>query len=144
MTYQIIYDGCCNLCTTLVQGLEQLDTGQQFQYIPMQDTTALAQLGITPEDCELGMILVNNAAPDQRWQGSDAAEEIGRLLPMGGAVVAAYRALPGLRWFGDRLYAQVRDRRYQLFGRRPAIYESPYRACVGNCQVDVQAANTLK
>jgi len=51
MTYYVIYDGNCNLCTTLVQLLERLDQGTQFQYIPMQDQQALSQFGITPEDC---------------------------------------------------------------------------------------------
>ena len=36
MKYFVIYDGNCNLCTTLVQLLEQLDKGERFKYIPMQ------------------------------------------------------------------------------------------------------------
>ncbi len=117
MTYTVIYDSTCNLCTTLVRGLKQIDRASQFVYVPMQDAATLAQWGITPQICELGMILIDNTAPEKRWQGSDAAEEIARLLPGGKGVVELYRSLPGLKWLGDRVYEQVRDNRYQWFGR---------------------------
>ncbi|MCL6434999.1 MAG: DCC1-like thiol-disulfide oxidoreductase family protein [Leptolyngbyaceae cyanobacterium HOT.MB2.61] len=129
MTYYVIYDGNCNLCVTLVQLLENLDRGRQFQYIPMQDEEGLSRLKITAQDCEMGMILVNANFPEQRWQGSDAAEEIGRLLPMGEVFVKAYRALPGMKWTGDRVYEQVRDNRYALFGKRESTYQPAYPAC---------------
>jgi predicted DCC family thiol-disulfide oxidoreductase YuxK len=126
--YHIIYDGNCNLCVNLVRVLEQLDRGDRFHYIPMQDQATLAEYGITAQDCEMGMILINADAPNQRWQGSDAAEEIGRLLPGGAAFVALYRAMPGVKWGGDRIYEQIRDNRYTLFGQRPNTYESVYPA----------------
>jgi predicted DCC family thiol-disulfide oxidoreductase YuxK len=129
MTYHVIYDGNCNLCVTLVQLLESLDKGERFTYIPMQDQPALSGFGITPSDCQLGMILIDAGAPDRRWQGSDAAEEIGRLLPAGNLFVAAYRALPGLKWAGDRVYEQIRDHRYALFGKRSATYRSAHPSC---------------
>lgn len=131
MLYHVIYDGNCNLCVTLVQLLENLDKGQQFNYIPMQDQTGLKQFGITPADCELGMILIDASAPEKRWQGSDAAEEIGRLLPLGEVFVSAYRALPGLKWTGDRFYEQIRDNRYSWFGKRDSTYEPVYKSDCG-------------
>ncbi len=135
MAYYVIYDGNCNLCVNLVKLLETLDQGQLFTYLPMQDEAGLAQLGITAADCELGMILVDAVTPTRRWQGSAAAEEIGRLLPVGNLFVAAYRALPGVKWSGDRLYEQVRDHRYTLFGKRDTTYQPQYPACVsGGCQ----------
>jgi predicted DCC family thiol-disulfide oxidoreductase YuxK len=129
MPYIVIYDGNCNLCVTLVQLLERLDQGQQFAYAPMQDQSTLTQWNITPEDCEFGMILLNAENPGQRWQGSDAAEEIGQLIPLGDFFVATYRALPGLKWAGDRTYEWVRDNRYALFGKRPSTYESSHPVC---------------
>ena len=129
MPYTVIYDGKCNLCVTLVQLLESLDKGDRFQYIPMQDPENLQRWNVTPQDCELGMILIDAEAPERRWQGSDAAEEIGQLFPLGNLFVAAYRALPGLKWSGDRIYEQVRDNRYTLFGQRSNIYHSAYPAC---------------
>ena len=62
-------------------------------------------------------------------QGSDAAEEIGRLLPLGNPFVEIYRALPGAKQVGDQVYAFVRDRRYELFGQRPSRYDSAYPLC---------------
>ncbi|MER3491561.1 MAG: thiol-disulfide oxidoreductase [Mastigocladus sp. ERB_26_2] len=133
MNYYVIYDGNCNLCVTLVQLLENLDQGNLFRHIPMQDQQTLQQWGITPQDCELGMILINANVPEQRWQGSAAAEEIGRLLPFGSIFVDAYRSLPGVKWAGDRIYEQIRDNRYSLFGKRPNTYQSVYCA-ENNCK----------
>ncbi len=135
MPYNVIYDGNCNLCVTLVQVLEKLDRGQEFCYTPMQDRDTLASFGVTEQDCELGMILIDLKAPDRRWQGSEAAEEIGRLLPFGNTFVAISRTLAGLKWAGDRTYEQVRDNRYALFGKRSAIYKPQYPACESDaCQ----------
>jgi predicted DCC family thiol-disulfide oxidoreductase YuxK len=122
MGYWIIYDGRCNLCVSLVQALEQLDQGKLFRYVPMQDHTTLSQWQITPQDCEAGMILRSDSHPQQRWQGSNAAEEIARLFPLGGAVIAAYRQIPSLKWLGDQVYGQVRDHRYAWFGARSETY----------------------
>ncbi|MGB5961105.1 MAG: DCC1-like thiol-disulfide oxidoreductase family protein [Coleofasciculaceae cyanobacterium] len=125
MNYHVIYDGNCNLCVSLVQVLENLDKGQLFDYASMQEEDTLKQFGVTPEDCQMGMILIDAQSPHRRWQGSEAAEEIGRLLPVSNVFVAAYRAMPGLKWMGDRVYEQVRDNRYTLFGKR-STYKSAY------------------
>ncbi|QDL06934.1 thiol-disulfide oxidoreductase [Brasilonema octagenarum UFV-E1] len=133
MSYIVIYDGNCNLCVTGVQMLETLDKGQLFRYVPMQDESTVQQWGITPQNCELGMILIDADAPERRWQGSAAAEEIGQLLPNGSVFVDAYRALPGVKWTGDRFYEQIRDNRYTIFGKRSSTYKSAY--CVdGGCK----------
>lgn len=126
LKYHVIYDGKCNLCATFTQLLEQFDRGNIFDYIPMQDEQTLAQFDITSEDCAAGMILIDAQQPKQRWQGSEAAEEITRLLPLGDAFIAAYRAIPGMKWLGDRSYAQIRDNRYQWFGKRDHTYKSTY------------------
>ncbi|MBD2533502.1 DUF393 domain-containing protein [Nostoc flagelliforme FACHB-838] len=133
MNYYVIYDGNCNLCVTLVRSLETLDQGKLFRYSPMQDEQTLLRWGITTQDCEQGMILIDANEPQRRWQGSDAAEEIGRLLPAGSIFVDAYRALPGMKWAGDRFYEQIRDNRYTIFGKRSNTYQSAY--CVdGSCK----------
>ncbi|MEL6816773.1 MAG: DCC1-like thiol-disulfide oxidoreductase family protein [Cyanobacteria bacterium J06598_3] len=137
--YAVVYDGNCNLCVSLVQLLEKLDKGSQFRYVPMQDEFVLAQFSVTAEDCELGMILIaldsEGKATEQRWQGSDAAEEIGDLLPMGGAFVQAYRAMPGFKPTGDKAYEFIRDNRYRLFGKRKQTYQPAYPCAEGNCKV---------
>ena len=118
MKYQVVYDSKCNLCSTFAQLLKQFDGDRTFTYIPMQDDAELAKYGITPSDCEAGMILIDNKNPKRRWQGSAAAEEIASLLPLGEAFIAAYRAIPGMKWLGDRSYEQIRDNRYEWFGER--------------------------
>ncbi|MDX2272260.1 MAG: DCC1-like thiol-disulfide oxidoreductase family protein [Cyanobacteriota bacterium] len=128
MSYTIIYDGTCNLCSNLVQFLETIDRGQRFVYVPMQDEQALVQWQITAADCQLGMIVINNQQPQQRWQGSAAVETIARQLPVGDLVMAAYRGIPGLKYWGDKGYEQVRDHRYDWFGRRSQVYQSNYPA----------------
>ena len=137
--YCVIYDGNCNLCTTLVQFLEKLDGGDRFQYAPMQDAVTLASYDITPADCELGMIVLDADNPQHRWQGSDAAEQIARLLPMGQVFIDFYRALPGMKNLGDRAYGQIRDNRYAWFGQRSQTYQSPYPICRdGACTEETQ------
>lgn len=134
--YAVIYDGNCNLCVTLVQFLEKLDRGQTFSYVPMQDEATLTQFNITAEDCEMGMILIDLDNAERRWQGSDAAEEIGHLLPMGNLFVQAYRSMPGVKPTGDKTYEYVRDNRYKLFGKRDETYLPSYPACAeGSCRL---------
>ena len=128
----VIYDGDCNLCTTLVQWLEWLDQGTRFRYVSMQETEMLQRFDVTADDCELGMLLIDEENLEKRWQGSNAAEQIGTLLPVGALFMAAYRSLPGLKRGGDRLYAFVRDNRYRLFGRRSTTYRSAYPVCESN------------
>ena len=133
MKYHVIYDGDCNLCATFAQLLEQFDRGEIFDYIPMQDKTTLAEFNITPQDCEAGMMLIDGVQPEKRWQGSAAAEEIAHLMPLGDAFIAAYRAIPGMKWLGDRSYEQIRDNRYNWFGKRDTTYKSSYPfGCKGN------------
>lgn len=135
MSYYVIYDGNCNLCVTFVQQLEQIDSAQHklrqqvklFQYIPMQDKQTLAEFSVTEADCQQGMMLINAADLTQRWQGSEAAEEIGKLLPGVDLAIDWYRWIPGLKWLGDRGYIQIRDNRYNWFGKRERTYFSADR-----------------
>lgn len=124
MVYHLIYDGNCNLCVTFTQLLEKFAQDQLFNYIPMQDELSLEKLGITAEDCQRGMILIDANYPQRRWQGSDAVEEITRLLPMGELFITTYRAFPGMKWLGDRSYEQIRDNRYRWFGKRNQTYHA--------------------
>lgn len=125
MKYHVIYDGNCNLCVNLVQLLESFDQGQYFAYTPMQDEDIINSLSVTSCDCEKGMILIDTET-NQRWQGSDAAEEIARILPSGSWFVNIYQGLPFAKDTGDRLYAMIRDNRYKLFGQRLHTYRSKY------------------
>ena len=127
--YAVVYDGNCNLCVTLVQVLEKLDKGDRFTYVPMQDEATLTRFNVTAQDCELGMILIDQEDPQKRWQGSDAAEEIGHLLPMAKPFIQTYRALPGAKPTGDKAYEFIRDNRYGLFGKRKETYQPAYPVC---------------
>jgi predicted DCC family thiol-disulfide oxidoreductase YuxK len=124
--YTVIYDGRCNLCVSLVQILEQLDRGQQFVYLPMQDEKALSYWQITPSDCQAGMIVIDNAEPNRRWQGAAAAEQLATVFPLAAPLLAIYRQVPGVKPLGEQVYAQVRDNRYAWFGGREGLYESVY------------------
>lgn len=124
MAYLIIYDGDCNLCSNLVQQLEQWKRNQPFFYAPMQDTATLERHDLTPIDCERGMIVIDLDTREQ-WQGADAAEKIGLLLPLAKPLIQLYLSIPGLKLFGDGIYTQVRDHRYDWFGKRSQTYWSP-------------------
>ena len=127
MSYYTIYDGDCNLCVTFVQQLEQVDRGKLFQYIPMQDDRTLNELGVTAADCEQGMMLIDADDLSRRWQGSEAAEAIGKLLPGVNLAIDLYQWVPGLKWLGDRGYLQIRDNRYAWFGKRDRTYLSTHQ-----------------
>lgn len=118
MLYQIIYDDHCNLCSTGVDILKRLDVQGLFDYIPMSDTFALQTFNLTPASCEIGMYLIDTQQPERRWQGSEAVEKITQLLPGGDLFINLYRAIPGAKWLGDRTYEQIRDHRYEWFGRK--------------------------
>ena len=127
MSYYAIYDGDCNLCVTFVRQLEQVDRGRIFQYVAMQDERTLSQLGVTATDCKQGMMLIDADDMSRRWQGSEAAEAIGKLLPGVNLAIDLYRWVPGLKWLGDRGYLQIRDNRYAWFGKRARTYRSAYQ-----------------
>ncbi|GAB4225283.1 MAG: hypothetical protein Kow0049_02880 [Stanieria sp.] len=126
MKYHVIYDGNCHLCVTFTQLLEQFDRGNLFDYIPMQNEATLKQFQVTTDDCQMGMILIDAEQPEKRWQGSNAAEEIIRILPMGEVFINIYRSLPGIKFIGDGVYEQIRDNRYTWFGKRNSTYHSAY------------------
>ena len=126
MSYAVIYDGDCNLCANFVSILENLDRGRLFCYTPMQDQETLQQFEVTAADCEMGMILIDRGDRTKRWQGSEAAEEITRLLPTGNALISAYRAISPLKALGDASYIKIRDNRYRLFGKRDRTYQTAY------------------
>lgn len=138
MVYCVIYDGQCNLCVTFTQLLEKFDQGTLFQYVPMQDEATLKKFEITAENCQMGMILIDLEYPERRWQGSAAAEEIVRLLPMGQLLVAAYQSIPGLKLFGDATYEQIRDHRYEWFGQRETLYQPSYPFGCNHTKKDVK------
>ncbi|MFP4134971.1 MAG: thiol-disulfide oxidoreductase DCC family protein [Halothece sp.] len=116
MFYHVIYDGNCHLCFSLVQQMEKIDQGAQFDYIPMQDQATLNQFGITEKDCELGMILIEVMQP----------KKLPVNFPLATGLIELYRKIPGFKNVGDNLYEQIRDHRYQLFGKRKQTYHSPY------------------
>lgn len=111
------------MCVTLVQALERWDQGGQFVYTPMQDARIFDHFALTPQNCTLGLFLVDLDQPEVRWQGAAAVEEIGRRLH---AWIDLYRALPGFQTVGEGLYGLVRDTRYALWGRRDQTYWSCY------------------
>ncbi|MDX1978523.1 MAG: DCC1-like thiol-disulfide oxidoreductase family protein [Pseudanabaenaceae cyanobacterium bins.68] len=134
--YLVIYDGKCNLCVNFVKALTHLDQGHTFRYLPMQDQVALAQWRVDSGSCAAGMILLELANPMNRWQGSAAAEQIGEILPIANLLLKAYRGLPGLKQWGDRAYAQIRDHRYQWFGERDLyVSELLPPACETSCDL---------
>jgi len=126
MSYAVIYDGDCNLCANFVRILESFDRGRLFCYVPMQDDETLRKFEVTATDCEMGMILIDRHDLTRRWQGSEAAEEITRLLPTGNTLIATYRAISPLKALGDASYIKIRDNRYRLFGKRDRTYQTAY------------------
>ena len=140
MQYLVIYDGNCNLCSTLVQQLERWEKGQIFRYAPMQDQATLQRYSLTQEDCDRGMIVINLKNSKERWQGANAAEKIALLLPPARPFIQLYQSIPGLKAFGDAAYGQIRDHRYDWFGKRSKTYWS---SIVPESQVDLEGLSAI-
>lgn len=121
----VIYDGNCNLCTTFVKLMEQVEGGKLFRYVPLQREEALRSLGIDPLEMAQGVVLLEG---EGKYQGMAAIERISQLLPGFSFLVELYHQIPGVKALVTSGYAWVRDHRYQLFGQCPT-YESQYPFC---------------
>ncbi|MDY7023399.1 MAG: DCC1-like thiol-disulfide oxidoreductase family protein [Cyanobacteriota bacterium] len=110
MSYYLIHDPNCPTCGPFIQLLQSYDRGQLFTCISLENQERLAEFGLTLEECkQKGLILINTNNLSQRWYGSEAIEEVVNVLPMGQLLIATYRAMPGAKPIGDRVYVTLKD-----------------------------------
>ncbi len=116
----LLYDGDCRFCRFMARGIEALDRGRRFGYLPFADELALELLApVPPDEREHSVHLV---FPDGAIASAgDALAELARVLPMGGVLTAAahdHRHVRGAFQWG---YGLVADRRGQLSSLVPDV-----------------------
>ena len=110
MSYYLIHDPNCPTCGPFIQLLQSLDRGRLFICISLEDSERLRDFQLTAEDAkQKGLILIDADETFRRWYGSEAIEEIITVFPMGYLLISTYRAMPGAKPIGDRVYVTLKD-----------------------------------
>ena len=109
----IFFDGVCNLCDSFVNFVYKKDSQKQFLYAPLQGSTAEKLLPAKDRDSLTHIVFFYKG---RALRGSRAVQEIFcRLYPR---ACWLFRKIPG-----RFLYNGIAKRRYQLFGKKSALYE---------------------
>jgi predicted DCC family thiol-disulfide oxidoreductase YuxK len=112
----LIYDGICNLCTTVVRFLNALDHGCRLQYIPSQELGERFRnrYGLTEARLQGQMHLFRRGSVTG---GVTAIREICKLLTPFGVVCNSLAVPPA-----QQVYDRIARSRYRLFGCRDTCY----------------------
>lgn len=112
MTYTVVYDGTCGMCTRIAQILMNWDTAQSLEIVPAQASGVAARFPWIPAhafDEALQLI-----GPDgHTWQGSAAIEQLLTILPRGRWIAWIFK-IPFARVIADKIYRWVARNRYHL------------------------------
>lgn len=114
--YTLLYDGACQLCTSQVQIVANLDTAGSIELLDMTTQEARVRFPhITPQAAQREIHL---AHPDGTtlYRGVEAIRQTLLLLP-GLRVVGGLLSLPGAATLAKPVYAWVARHRYLLGGR---------------------------
>lgn len=109
----VFFDGYCNLCNGLVDGLIRLDQKHVLKFASLQGETARRILNLqNPQDLDTVVYLREN----QRLEKSSAILKI--FSDLGGVwkIAEIFQILPVS--FRDTVYAWVAKNRFRFFGRR--------------------------
>lgn len=111
----IIFDGICNLCSSLVDFVSGRDPGNVFSFVPMQTRRGrelLERHGISVDRVDTFLLIKDRGALVR----SDAAIAIARKLGAPWNCLAVVRFVP--RTVRDGVYSFVARNRYRWFGKR--------------------------
>lgn len=115
----VLFDGICNLCSSLVQFILKHQGSTPFHFIPLQSDLANKILDFHkhPSDDLTSMVLVSEGKIFMR---SDAAIEITSKLN------GFWRLFRPLKWLPrkprDMVYDFIAENRYKIFGKRNSCY----------------------
>ncbi len=110
----IIFDDCCNLCSSSVQFVLKRDPGDHFRFVSSQSDRGrqiLEQCGIEPERLETVVLIKGKKC----LTGSDAVLGIAQKLNGIWPAFSILRFVP--RSLRDRLYGVLVRNRYHFFGK---------------------------
>src|SRR5689334_12018814 len=113
---QVLYDGLCPLCIRTVRLLARLDLFGRLEFLDfrcmdLDEYNGRSNLDLTRTDLEREMYVVLRGKP---YRGFYAYRRIALALPLLWPV-APWFFLPGISWFGARLYGHVARNRFKLF-----------------------------
>lgn len=110
----IIFDGVCNFCNNSVQFILKADRKKIFRFTAFQSGAGkkLIQTFNIPPNFDSVILIYQNKAHLK----SDAAIEIGKLLPFPWRILSSIKFIPK-KW-RDFLYDLIAKNRYSWFGKR--------------------------
>lgn len=111
----VVFDGMCNLCSSVVDFISARDPRSVFTFVPMQSTRGQQLLeahGVSIDQVDTFLLIGNGGA----FVRSDAAIAIAAELRRPWNLLATLRLVP--RPIRDRVYAFVAKNRYRWFGKR--------------------------
>ncbi len=112
--YIILFDGICNLCNFGVDFVIKRDKEKLFRFVSLQSNEGkkLVTNYKIAQKTDSVILIKNNDA----FVESDAAIEIGNMLPAPWKWASAFRFIP--RKIRDMIYRWVARNRYRWFGKR--------------------------
>ncbi len=113
----VVFDGICNLCSSLVDFITARDPGKVFTFVPMQTPRGQQLLeahGVSIDQVDTFLLI--RGGDGEALLRSDAAIAIAARLRRPWNLLTVLRFVP--RPIRDRVYSFVASNRYRWFGKR--------------------------
>jgi predicted DCC family thiol-disulfide oxidoreductase YuxK len=110
--YTLVYDGTCGVCTRIAGVLRRWDSSGQIDIVASQAPGVMERFPWIPARAfseAMQLVGPGNAT----WQGSEAVEQLLRILPRGRLITWVFR-VPFVRGLADRFYRWFARNRYRL------------------------------
>ena len=111
----VVFDGMCNLCSSVVDFISARDPRSVFMFVPMQSLRGrqlLEEHGVSIDQVDTFLLIANSGALVR----SDAAIAIASELRRPWNLLTVLRHVP--RPVRDCIYSVVAKNRYRWFGKR--------------------------
>ena len=111
----VVFDGICNLCSSVVDFISARDPRSVFMFVPMQSPRGqllLEEHGVSIDQVDTFLLIANSGALVR----SDAAIAIASELRRPWNLLTVLRHVP--RPVRDWIYSVVAKNRYRWFGKR--------------------------
>ncbi|MEO5567784.1 MAG: DUF393 domain-containing protein [Gemmatimonadaceae bacterium] len=109
--YTVVYDGTCKVCTRLSKVLGKWDRGR-LEVVASQAPGVMARFPWIPARAYTEALQVVGPG-GETWQGSEAIEQLLRILPRGRLIAWIFQ-VPIVRTIADRFYRWFARNRYHL------------------------------
>lgn len=113
MTYTVIYDGTCRVCTRSVKMLDSWDRNHELEIIPSQAPGTRQRFPWTPAGAYAESVQVIRTSDGRTWQAGAALEELLKVLPKGRSVSWLFK-IPFARPLADSLYGWFARNKYKM------------------------------